>query len=332
MVREAAMPRPKTVEFLGTPAVFASDAINKIDRLAERVGRTNAAVLITGESGCGKEVVARAIHHYSPRHAKPWVDVNCNAIPEHLLESELFGFEKGAFSGADTAKPGLFELADGGTLFLDEIGDLAPRIQVKLLRVLDGVPYYRLGGVKKVTVDVRIVTATNHDLQAAVDRGDFRTDLFHRLSQIVVDVPPLRERIDDIEPLALHFLAGQNPELRLSDEALECLRHYPWPGNVRELRNVVVHAAVFANGPTITCAELPARIVPANFEVSLRRLAGLDRLERMERNAILVALRDHNGHQQSAASQLGISKRTLQRRLKLYHVEQAGNPNLTESV
>jgi len=166
--------------------------------LAERIAQTNAAVLITGESGCGKELVARAVHHYSLRCAKPWVDVSCAALPEHLVESELFGYEKGAFSGADSAKPGLFELAHQGTLFLDEVGELEPRMQVKLLRVLDGVAYYRLGGVRKVSVDVRVVAATNQDLERMVRTGEFRSDLYHRLGQICLRVPPLRERPEDI--------------------------------------------------------------------------------------------------------------------------------------
>jgi len=321
------MPRLQTLEFLGSPAVFASDAILRVNALTERVGRTDATVLITGESGVGKEVVARAIHHYSARSAGPWVDVNCNAIPEHLLESELFGYEKGAFSGADSGKPGLFELADGGTLFLDEIGDLHPRMQVKLLRVLDGVPYYRLGGVRKISANVRVVTATNQPLLETVGRGDFRSDLFHRLSQVVIDVPPLRQRQDDIVPLAHYFLAEQNSALRLSDEVLGCLRSYSWPGNVRELRNVIVHVAVFARGATITCADLPERLHNGGFVRSLERLAVLDE---MERDAILGALKESKGHQQKAADKLGISKRTLQRRLKSYAIEQTESCPLAE--
>src|SRR5262249_13725876 len=160
----------------------------------ERVARSSVTVLITGESGSGKELAARAIHHYSPRAHKPWVDVSCAALPEHLLESELFGYERGAFSGADSAKPGLFELAHQGTIFLDEIGELDPKMQVKLLRVLDGVSYYRLGGVRKVSTDVRVVAATNQDLEASVSEGRFRSDLYHRLSQITLRIPPLRDR------------------------------------------------------------------------------------------------------------------------------------------
>src|SRR5579864_6086621 len=165
---------PVTHSFLGMPAVVRSKAMEALLALVERVARTNASVLITGETGSGKELVARAVHHYSLRHSKPWVDVNCAALPEHLMESELFGYEKGAFSGASATKPGLFELADSGTLFLDEIGDLDQKMQVKLLRVLDGTPYYRLGGVRKITVDVRVLSATNINLEEAVSEGKFR--------------------------------------------------------------------------------------------------------------------------------------------------------------
>src|SRR5712691_4816315 len=206
--------RHETREFLGVPAVFASDAMRHVLSQVEKVAVSNATILITGESGSGKEVIARAVHHYSLRCSKSWVDVNCAALPENLLESELFGHEKGAFSGADSLKPGLFELANHGTLFLDEIGDLDLRMQVKLLRILDGTPYYRLGGVKKVSVDVRLIAATNQDLKAAVQQGHFRSDLYHRLCQIKISVPPLRERKEDIVPLALHYLAQQKRGLR----------------------------------------------------------------------------------------------------------------------
>src|SRR5215471_7827752 len=173
------MPTSATHSFLGMPAVVKSKAMEDLLALIERVARTSATVLITGETGSGKELVARALHHYSLRHAKPWVDMNCGALPEHLMESELFGYEKGAFSGASATKPGLFELADGGTLFLDEIGDLDQKMQVKLLRVLDGTPYYRLGGVRKIAADVRVLAATNQDLERATETGAFRRDLYH---------------------------------------------------------------------------------------------------------------------------------------------------------
>jgi DNA-binding NtrC family response regulator len=309
-------------EFLGVPAIFSSDAMERVLSLAERVARSNAAVLITGESGSGKEVIARAIHHFSPRRAQSWVDLNCAALPDNLLESELFGYEKGAFSGAESNKQGLFEIASGGTLFLDEIGDLDPRMQVKLLRILDGAPYYRLGGVKKVSVDVRIVTATNADLTAAVEQERFRSDLYHRLSQITIHVPPLRERVLDIMPLALHFLEGQNPELRFTPDAARTLESHPWPGNVRQLRNVVVRAAVLATGSEITAADLsPEFSQGTSSQASFaEEIAKFSQFANLERSNIVHALENSQGHQQRAADQLGISKRTLQRKIKSHGI------------
>src|SRR5271155_3944846 len=245
------MSEDSTHIFLGMTAVIASEEMRNLMSLAERVARSNATVLILGESGSGKEVLARAIHHYSNRAQKPWVDLNCGALPEHLIESELFGYDRGAFSGAQNNKPGLFELAHQGTIFLDEVAELDMKMQVKLLRVLDGVPYYRLGGVKKVSVDVRIVAATNQELETAVAEGRFRSDLYHRLTQITLRVPPLRKRIEDIAPLAMHFLAQHDPSLRFSPAALDLLRRHSWPGNIRELRNVVMRAAVLTLGGEI---------------------------------------------------------------------------------
>jgi transcriptional regulator with PAS, ATPase and Fis domain len=285
--------------------------------IAEKIAPTNATVMINGESGCGKEVIARAIHHYSLRSSKSWVDINCAALPDNLLESELFGYEKGAFSGADSCKPGLFEMADRGTLFLDEIGDLDLRMQVKLLRILDRVPYYRVGGVRKVSVDVRLIAATNHDLKAAVQEGRFRSDLYHRLCQIRISVPPLRDRKDDIVPLALHYLESEKPGARFSEAVLNRLQSYAWPGNVRELRNVVVCAAIVSSGDEITIADLPEELNEDTFAPSLQNLA---RLPELERSVILKTLEETDGHQQSAANRLGISKRTLQRKIKGYQM------------
>ena len=308
-------PAPETHEYIGSVAVFASEPMRQLLSQVRKVAASNATVLITGESGVGKEIIARAVHHYSPRALNSWVDINCAALPENLLESELFGYEKGAFSGADSSKPGLFETAHRGTLFLDEIGDLDPRMQAKLLRVLDGVSYYRVGGVKKVTADVRLVAATNQDLKAAVAEGRFRSDLYHRLSQIRLAVPPLRERREDIVPLAEHYLNAQAPGVSFSAEVMEKLRAYSWPGNVRELRNVVVRAAVFASDGRILSADLPEEFENASFTGNLGNLAFLPDLER---NAIVKALVESQGHQQKAAVFLGISRRTLQRRIKSY--------------
>jgi transcriptional regulator with PAS, ATPase and Fis domain len=296
-------------------AVIASETMRQLMSMAERVARSNATVLILGESGSGKEVLARAIHHFSTRSHKPWVDLNCGALPEHLIESELFGYDRGAFSGATNHKPGLFELAHQGTIFLDEVAELEMKMQVKLLRVLDGVPYYRLGGIKKVTVDVRIVAATNQELETAVAEGRFRSDLYHRLTQITLRVPPLRQRVEDIEPLASHFLAQHDPSLRFSPNAIEVLLRHSWPGNIRELRNVVMRAAVLSQDDEIGAQDLPlhsASPEPASV------VQGTTSLEGMERKMIFDALHSTNGHQQRAAAKLGISRRTLSRKLKVY--------------
>ena len=318
----------QAIRFHDQDAIICSELMQRLVAMAERVARGNAAVLITGETGSGKELIARAIHHHSLRCSKPWIDVNCAALPEHLVESELFGYEKGAFSGADTAKPGLFELADKGTLFLDEIGELEPKVQVKLLRVLDGVPYYRLGGSRKVSVDVRIVTATNVSLEAAVRDGRFRSDLFHRISHVQLRVPPLRERPDDIVALANFFLAKSHPNMRLSREALDNLLAYPWPGNIRELRNVIFSAATLCDGPELRARDLPGEITsaPAAAAHTPSPADGITELDDMEKQAILRALERVGGHQGMAADQLGISRRTLSRKLKQYHLESATQP------
>ena len=304
--------------FLGMQAIVSSPAMLQLFELVQRISQTNAAVLITGESGSGKEVIARAVHHYSLRCTKPWVDVSCAALPEHLVESELFGYEKGAFSGADSAKQGLFELANHGTLFLDEIGELEPRMQVKLLRVLDGVAYYRLGGVRKVSVDVRIVAATNQDLEEMVETGQFRGDLYHRLGQICLRVPPLRERPEDIAPLAQHFLQQSNSRLTLSRSALQKLQAHSWPGNVRELRNVVTKAAVLARDLEIEAEGLVLAQPKVTVHIPPTEMPSASDLDGMEKSMILRVLAQTHGHQQRAADLLGISRRTLSRKLKLY--------------
>ena len=308
-------------EFLGVRAVIASPSMRQLLAMAEKVARTGSPVLITGESGTGKEVIARAVHHFSQRASKPLIDVNCAALPEHLIESELFGYERGAFSGADAVKPGLFELAHNGTLFLDEIGELDLRMQAKLLRVLDGQPYFRLGGTRKILAEPRIIAATNLDLGAAVECGRFRRDLFHRLDVFELHVPALRERMEDIGPLASLFLQGT--DLFLSDEALFKLQSHSWPGNIRELRNVLLRASLFATGGVIRGRDIPFAaplkdIAPPAVKFSLGDL---------EQQTIMDVLGQTNGHQQRAADILGISRRTLIRKLKLYR----GVPSGTEA-
>jgi transcriptional regulator with PAS, ATPase and Fis domain len=288
----------------------------EIVRLAMRAANSNATVLITGESGSGKEVLARAVHEFSPRRARAFIDVNCAALPDHLVESELFGYEKGAFSGADSAKPGMFELANRGTLFLDEIGELDMVRQSKLLRVLDGWPHYRLGGTRKIETDVRIVAATNSDLDAAVRAGKFRADLYHRLNQVRIAVPALRERRADIAPLAALFLEKCDHRLVLSAQALAVLEEYSWPGNVRELRNAIAKASLVADGGEILAEHLPSEMLVRKHQPT----AGSDRhsLERLEQEVIFSALADAAGRGARAAAMLGISRRTLARRLKDY--------------
>ena len=305
---------------LGMPALISGEVLAGIMRTAERAASSDAAVLILGESGVGKEVIARALHHHSARSNKPWVDINVAAFPEHLVESELFGYDKGAFSGADCTKPGLFELANGGTLFLDEVGELDPKMQVKLLRVLDGVPYYRLGGVRKVQVDVRIVAATNRCLEASIAEGKFRGDLFHRLNHIRIEVPPLRERQEEVVPLAEFFLHSQDPSLSLSKEAQEVLRHYSWPGNLRELKNVVTGCAILANGDTISVEDLPAAVRGGPRVPEQKRTYRLDALEQQMIDEVLSVTGGHHG---KAAELLGISSRTLTRKLKVYATDYA---------
>jgi len=295
--------------------IVESPRMRDVFRLVEKAARTEATVLITGESGSGKEVVAKALHHFSLRCEKSWVDVNCGAFPDHLVESELFGYEKGAFSGADTQKPGLFEMAHMGTLFLDEVGELDAKMQVKLLRVLDGAPYYRLGGTRKVSVNVRILAATNKSLESAATSGAFRGDLYHRLNQVNIEVPPLRERREDIGPLAYHFLREVDPRLDLTEDALAALEDHDWPGNVRELRNAMTRAAVLTESWEISAADLPMK--PRTPDVSgnpaLKR-----RLGNVEHETIMEALAKSGGRQDLAARLLGISRRTLLRRLRVY--------------
>ena len=324
--------------FLGTPAVIVSAGMQQIVELLQRVAPTKLAVLVCGESGTGKELAARAVHHYSARSNRPYVEINCGALPEHLFESELFGYEKGAFSGAETTKPGLFEMAHGGTLFLDEVGELAPRVQVKLLRVLDGAPYYRLGGRSKVNVDVRIVAATNQDLKAAIARGNFRLDLFHRLAQVHVAIPPLRERVEDVLPLARFFLQQHHSSSSVTEKAAQRLLSYGWPGNVRELRNVIIRAALLNGTGRIEVEDL-AELEDGGVSSAGREQESSPmqqpgachrneaptslRLDELERVSILCALQNAEGNRSRAAKLLGISSKTLSRKLQSYQRKDA---------
>src|SRR5271156_5979620 len=311
----------------GTQFLIASPLMHKFMGMVDRVAGHTETVLVTGETGTGKELVARTIHESSYRHKKALVDINCAALPEHLVESELFGYEKGAFSGADSSKPGLFELADQSTIFLDEIGELQPQIQVKLLRVLDGAPYYRLGGNRKITVDVRVVAATNQDLELEGKEGRFRKDIFNRLSQFQLRVPPLSERPEDIAALARHFLSLKAADKTLARDALVVLQAHPWPGNIRELRNLVAKLAMATEDRQITSAEVVAELAGETISGAGRtaaRASGavpLGNLENMEEQMIIRALEQTGGHRAQAAERLGISRRTLSRKLREYEID-----------
>jgi DNA-binding NtrC family response regulator len=335
------------LEFLGMPAIVASREMQQVLERVRRLAPLDSAVLVTGESGVGKELIARALHHYSRRNLKPWVDVSCGALPEHLVESELFGYEKGAFSGAVGRKEGLFELANTGTLFLDEIGELDLRMQVKLLRVLDGATYFRLGGTRQIRVDVRIVAATNRDLQEEVRQGRFRADLYHRLAQLQILVPPLRQRPADIPALARFFIERQGFDKSLSPRALDALLAYPWPGNARELRNIVTGACALADHPIVDLNDLPPAVRNAcqpTHTADVHSLAhavtsptaallpngGL--LEESERRLILDVLDRMNGHHERTARALGISSRTLARKLRGYRMNSFGTTFAPEAL
>ncbi len=297
--------------------VTADPAMKVLLDLVDRVAPRDVAVLVTGESGTGKELVARRLHARSPRSKGPFVAVNAAALPETLAESELFGAEKGAFTGADQAREGRFEEASGGTLFLDELGELPVGLQSKLLRVLEERVVRRLGGSRDLPVDVRLVAATNRDLSRETGEGGFRQDLYFRLAVVVVNVPPLRERPDDVPLLARHFaekLAARHgvPVPSLTDDALAALSAHAWPGNVRELRNVLERSVVVRGGEPIRGADLGLAPAATAF-------APLDRVHR-EREALLAALRRTGGKREEAAKLLGISVRTLYYRLKQWGI------------
>jgi two-component system response regulator HydG len=301
--------------------VHAGPEMRNISRMVEQVAPSTATVLITGESGTGKEVVADAIHAASPRRLKPMIKVSCAALPETLLEAELFGYEKGAFTGANARKEGRFELANGGTLFLDEIGEIPPAVQVKLLRVLQDGKFERLGGTRTIDADVRIIAATNKDLHKEVEDKRFREDLFYRLNVINIRVPALRERKDDIQLLAMHFLkmyADKNnkPIEGFAEEAMLALTTYDWPGNVRELENAIERAVVFTNGRQIPLSVLPQGVSAfAEARHSLTFKIGTP-LRELERKAIDITLQHTRGDKNMAARLLGIATRTIYRHIE----------------
>jgi len=291
-----------------------SKPIKSVLDMVDKVAATDATVLILGESGTGKELVARAIHEKSPRAAGPFIAINCASLSENLLESELFGHEKGAFTGAHKAKPGRFELADGGTLFLDEIGELPAGIQAKLLRALQDHLINRVGGVNPIKVDIRLIAATNRDIKTAMQSGAFREDLYFRLAVFPIQIPTLAERREDIPKLTEHFLTRHGHQKGITDEAIEELKTAPWRGNIRELFNVLERAIILSGGEQITAAHLPPlrESTPSGAGINVGRVT----LEEMERSALLAALRKTNGNKTEAAKMLGITRRMVYSRMK----------------
>ncbi len=311
------------------PLVGVSKAMEELRALITRVAPTEVRVLITGESGTGKELVASAIHRQSARAGKPFVCVNSAAIPKDLVESEMFGHERGAFTGAAERRAGRFELADGGTLLLDEVGDLGPEAQAKLLRVLESGVIERLGGEKPITVDVRVIAATNKDLSRATQQGRFREDLLFRLNVLPIHIPPLRERPEDVAPLVQHFAARQAARLgrgvRLDAGAVQLLAAYPWPGNVRELANLVERLAILATGDTITADDVtrvvPQDGAPAPPPEGWTDVALSDALDQFERTLIARALSAARGNVAEAARKLATDRANLYRRMRRLGLE-----------
>ncbi len=332
------------VDTTPVPEIIGSSApMQEVFRAIGRLSNSNMTVLLTGESGTGKELVARALHRHSPRASKPFIALNTAAIPRDLLESELFGHEKGAFTGAAVQRIGRFEQANGGTLFLDEIGDMPPELQTRLLRVLADGEFYRVGGHEPVRVDVRVIAATHQHLEQSVRAGQFREDLFHRLNVIRLQLPPLRARADDLEALSDHFLRATAAELqvetkKLLPRALDVMRRFSWPGNVRQLENVCRRVMIMAPSREIDIEDLPAELLadsetpenagPADWETALRQWAELrtrsggdtpilaEAVPRFETTMIEVALKATRGRRQEAAKLLGWGRNTLTRKIK----------------
>ena len=300
-----------------------STRMRELLELAETVARSESTVLLTGESGVGKEWVARFIHDHSPRRRAAFNAVNCGALPTALIESELFGHRRGAFTGAVSDHPGLFEASHGGTVFLDEVGELPLDAQVKLLRVLQEREIRRVGDTRSRAIDVRVIAATNIDLQEAIQTKRFRSDLFYRLNVLSVHLPPLRERLDDLPELIDTLLRkvlrrSSRPSTRLTDEAVACLLDYPWPGNVRELENALEHACAIAAGAEIDVSDLPDSIRRYAADIPTATSHSIRPLWQIERDYILAALRACNGNKQRTARALRIAQDTLYRKLKQY--------------
>ncbi len=324
---------PSDQQLLGTPItnnilddkkiVYKSEAMHQLMHMVDRVAPSTATVLIMGESGTGKELVAHAIHEKSSRANKPFIAINCGALRETLLESELFGHEKGAFTGAYARKIGLAEVADGGTLFLDELGEMSPGIQAKLLRFLQEGEVYRVGGKEPIKVDIRLISATNRELDKEVTRGNFREDLFYRINTIMLSAPPLRRRRDDITPLIHHFLqSGPHSYLgrgkKIDEEAMTHMCKYDWPGNIRELQNVCERLQILSEGETITFADLPEQIKSPDQKTIIDDYDPTIPLHELEKRYILKSLSYFEGNKTQAANALGITIKTLYNKLHEY--------------
>ena len=305
-----------------------SQPMLKIYEMIGKVSPSKASVMITGPSGTGKELIAKAIHYNSPRKNRPFISINCGALTETLLESELFGHERGAFTGAVTMKKGRFELADGGTLFLDEVGEMPPSLQVKLLRVLQEMEFERVGGTKTIKVDVRILAASNRRLKEDVDKGVFREDLFYRLNVVHIEVPPLKERAEDIPFLVAHFVekfrSSNRKKIELAPEVWKALYSYPWPGNIRELENTMERAMVMSSDENITLKDLPDYVISEKEQaIDLDRIVPLnlalaEALDQIEERLISRALEHANNVQSRAAEMLGITRHAMHYKMKKY--------------
>ena len=328
MVENLALKRQVRDQFTNAEVIGSSQAWRRVRELVSHVAPSQATLLLTGESGTGKEVIATMVHRLSMRATKPFIVLNAAALPPTLLEAELFGYEKGAFTGAHERKPGHFELADGGTLFLDEIGDMPMEIQAKLLRVLQDGTFKRLGSTRELKVDVRLITATNKNLVEEVRMRHFREDLYYRLNVIAIRLPALRDRLADVPLLASHFIrhyaeVNNKPVTSIQQEALEALKAYDWPGNVRELENVMERAVVMCQSTSITLADLNLkneRLGRLTDEDDYFMLPVTATMAEVEREAIVQALQRHAGNRQATARQLAIAPATLYRKLKEYQL------------
>jgi len=331
LLAENSLLREELAQSLGFSEIIGqNDKMKEVSRLIQKVAGSDTSVLLQGESGTGKELFARAIHNLSPRRDKPYVAINCAAIPRELLENELFGSEKGAYTSSVARKMGKFEIADSGTIFLDEIGDMDISLQAKLLRVLQQKCFERLGGNKSVNVDVRVIAATNMDLADMINKKQFREDLYYRLSVFPITIPPLRERCDDIKPLAEYFMGKYCREMKktaksLSREALNLMEKYHWPGNVRELENTIERSIILAEGKKITPEHMAIRL-PSTSEIRLREGAGLKEIGghaqmQAERAAIIRVLKQVRGNKRKGAEVLKIDYTTLFDKLKKYKID-----------